>query len=60
MNLPFDAPFTIQTVKDWVEALNPRSIFMTDRQYAHLCNLVGMNAKLFNGIPIYFLDKPQR
>ena len=34
------------------------SIYMTDKQYAHLANLCGANPKEIKGVPIRFLDAP--
>jgi hypothetical protein len=58
MNFPFPVPFKIQTMEDWVVAVRPISIYMTDRQYAHFTNLCAANKREFKGIPIRFLDAP--
>jgi hypothetical protein len=59
MNFPFPAPFTMQTLEDWVTAFRSTSIYMTDKQYAHFTNLVTANALQYKGIPIRFLDAPK-
>jgi hypothetical protein len=59
MNFPFPAPFTMQTLEDWVAAFRPTSIYMTDKQYAYFTNLCAANKTEFRGIPIRFLDAPK-
>ena len=59
MNFPWPPPFALQTLRDWITLTRPLSIFMTDKQYAHFCTLLGKNVKEFESIPICFLDAPQ-
>ncbi len=56
LTLPF--PFSIFAFRDWVTVCKPTQIELADREYAHLCALLGKNVKEFDGIPILFSEAP--
>jgi hypothetical protein len=57
VNFPFQPPFIIQTLDNWVETIRPFSIYMTEKQYAHFATLCGLTNRI-QGHPRRFLDAP--
>ena len=49
-------PFTPHELDVWIERNAPTQIEMTDRQYALLAEIMGVNKREYRGIPIVFED----
>lgn len=55
---PRDAQADMRRAKEWVQQYTPVQVEVSDRQYAHISNLLGHCPKDFEDTKLIFTDAP--